>query len=173
MHEAPAESNDNALFARLMAKHYRSLYHYIYSLHSNASEAEDILQETSINILKHFHQYDNDRPFLPWAFRFAYFEVKHFRRNSSRDRLVMNDELIDIMATEREEFHEELELKRQRLVFCVRKLVEKDQKLLQWRYHTGRTIKDMADALNIPVKRLYKRLERLRIILHRCMVTEQ
>lgn len=173
MRDVSTESNDNTLFARLMAKHYRSLYHYIYSLHPSSSEAEDILQETSINILKHFHQYDETRPFLPWAFRFAYFEVKHFRRTCARDRLVMNDELIDIMATERTEYHEELEQQQQRLMFCVKKLVEADQKLLKWRYHTGRTIKDMAQSLNIPVKRLYKRLERLRIILHRCMVTEQ
>jgi len=173
MTEFSENSNENAQFARLMAKHYRSLYHYIFSLHPNTSEAEDILQETSINIFKHFHQYDDSRPFLPWAFRFAYFEVKHFRRNQSRDRLIMNDELMEVMATERAEYQEELEQKQQRLVFCVKKLVDADQKLLNWRYQAGRTIKEMAESLNIPVKRLYKRLERLRIILHRCMVTDQ
>ncbi len=172
MSDLSKKSNDNSDFARLMAQSHRNLSHYIYSLHPNASEADDILQETSISIYKHFDQYDGDRPFLPWAFKFAYFEVKRFRRSRARDRLVMNEELLDTIATERSDYQEELEQKRQRLVFCVRKLVEEDKKLIQWRYHTGRTIKEMAETLNLPVKRLYKRLERLRIVLHRCMVSE-
>ena len=152
MNDTFIKQDDNSEFARLMAKHHRSLYHYIYSLHPNASQAEDILQETSISIFKHFDQYDAERPFLPWAFKFAYFEVKRFRRNCSRDRLVIGEELVEIMATERTEYHEELEIKRQRLFFCVKKLVEEDQKLLRWRYYTGKTLKDIAESLNLPVK---------------------
>jgi len=172
MSNVTTDPRDDHLFARMMAKHHRNLHNYIYSLHPHSTEAEDILQETSINIFKHFHQYDVDRPFLPWAFRFAYFEVRRFRRSCSRDRLVMTDELIDTMATERSEMQDDLELKRQRLVFCVKKLLQNDQQLLQWRYDTQKSIKDIAEALNLPVKRLYKRLERLRLILHRCMVSE-
>lgn len=153
-----------------MARHHRALLNYILSLHPDPVEADDIIQETSINIFRHFGDYESDRPFLPWAFRFAYFEVKRHRRAKARDRLVLSDELVELMAIERADAHDELEEKCRRLQGCVARLPASDRDLLAWRYEAGQTIREMAEGMKMPVKRLYKRLEHLRLILHRCMI---
>jgi RNA polymerase sigma-70 factor, ECF subfamily len=56
-------------FERLMNETYRRAYHMAFQLTGNASEAEDLVQETYVKAWKGFHSYETGRSFLNWILR--------------------------------------------------------------------------------------------------------
>ena len=65
------------------------LYGFICALLGGAEGAGDVLQETNIVLWNKAHEYDPARPFLPWAYTFARFQVMAWRKKQSRSRLVL------------------------------------------------------------------------------------
>ena len=68
----------------LLAQCQSRLKAYILSLLSNTSDADDILQETNIFILKHLDTFERGSNFKAWAFQIAYFRVKSYIRDRQR-----------------------------------------------------------------------------------------
>ena len=61
---------------RLLLKSERELLRYVMVLVPNVNDARDVLQETAIALLRTIDKYDPDRPFVPWACRFALNEAR-------------------------------------------------------------------------------------------------
>ena len=66
-------------FVRRFVRCQPDLYAYILTLVPNVADAQDILQETAIAIWAKADEYRLDEPFMPWASRFAWFQVRKFR----------------------------------------------------------------------------------------------
>ena len=62
----------------------QDLYAYILTLVPNVADAQDIFQETAIAIWGKADEYRLDEPFMPWASRFAWFQVRKFRMYQAR-----------------------------------------------------------------------------------------
>src|SRR5687767_1427938 len=77
-----------------------SLYVFISALLGGAEGAADVLQETNIVLWNKAGEFDPSRPFLPWAYKFARFQVMAWRKKQSRSRLVLDDDLIARVAEE-------------------------------------------------------------------------
>lgn len=166
------EEQDNdrhALYTRMITRHHLDLLSYILSMHPNRSEANDIMQETALGLWKRFDEYDAGKPFVNWAFRFAYFEVLRYRKTRSRSRLVFTDELVETLHEESVNKQPELERRQQALEQCMQKLEPDERELITRRYASSSTIRQLAEAWNVPVKRLYKKMERLRLRLFQCV----
>lgn len=58
-----------ALFEDLLRNSSRQAYALAYRLTGNASEAEDLVQETYLRAYKFFHRYDETLPFTNWVCR--------------------------------------------------------------------------------------------------------
>ncbi len=58
-----------ALYERLMKETYRQAFSMAVRLTSNATEAEDLLQETFLRAYRFFHRYDETLPFTSWLYR--------------------------------------------------------------------------------------------------------
>lgn len=58
-----------ALFESLVREAYRPAYGLAYRLTGNASEAEDLMQETFVRAFRFFHRYDDTLPFASWLYR--------------------------------------------------------------------------------------------------------
>ena len=58
-----------ALFESLVREAYRPAYGLAYRLTGNASEAEDLMQETFVRAFRFFHRYDDALPFSSWLYR--------------------------------------------------------------------------------------------------------
>ena len=68
--ERPAAMPDRqALFEGLVREAYRPAYGLAYRLTGNASEAEDLMQETFVRAFRFFHRYDETLPFASWLYR--------------------------------------------------------------------------------------------------------
>ncbi|MEO0447034.1 MAG: sigma-70 family RNA polymerase sigma factor, partial [Verrucomicrobiota bacterium] len=118
---------------------------------------------------KEFDRYDPERPFPPWACRFAYFEALRFRKKASRDRLVFREELLEILATEQEQEEPLLQRRRNALATCLGKVSPPDRELLRQRYASDQKIVDLAREQGLPVKQLYNKLDRMRARLALCI----
>ncbi len=62
-------SDRPALFESLVRDAYRPAYGLAYRLTGNASEAEDLMQETFVRAFRFFHRYDDGLPFTSWLYR--------------------------------------------------------------------------------------------------------
>src|SRR4051812_12369758 len=103
------------LLVRLLSQHQEALYRYIFTLLPHAEDARDVLQETSVALYRKFAEYDPSKPFLSWAYRFAYLEVLKQRERNQRGNRYLNLELIKRLAQEREEHEPILEARLQAL----------------------------------------------------------
>lgn len=156
-------------FAELLVRHDRELLRYIMTFIPRRDDAEEVLQRTAIVLWEKFGRYDDERSFLPWALRFAYFEVLNFRKQMARDRLIFSEEVIASLAETRRNHETELERRREALQQCMRKLNEADMALLQRRYCDSATIASLAEVAGRTVKSLYRRLDRIRELLIQCV----
>jgi RNA polymerase sigma-70 factor (ECF subfamily) len=66
---------------------------YIGSLVPDFQEAEDLLQDVAIVLLRKFAQYDERRPFVAWALGVAKFEILSSRRRHARSFLTVDSDL--------------------------------------------------------------------------------
>lgn len=62
-------SSDRARFESLMHCTHRQAYSLAYRLTGNASEAEDLVQETFLRAYRFFAKYDASLPFTSWLYR--------------------------------------------------------------------------------------------------------
>src|SRR5256885_7322981 len=70
-----AETESRKRLMALMTRHQRQIFSYIYVLVPNRTDAEDLLQETSLVICEKFHEFKEGTDFVAWACQIAYWRV--------------------------------------------------------------------------------------------------
>ena len=163
--------SDNATFLRLLSTNRHQIFGFIFTLTPNHSDAEDVFQETSIVLWNKFHQFDQQRPFLPWACGVAYNTARNFLRAAGRSRLVFSDPLLATIASERSDAREcESSADRMALLqTCLSKLSDRDRKLLGQAYGGKGSVKELAQQLNRATQTIYNRLNIIRRKLVECV----
>ena len=149
-------------FIHQFTRNERQIRYYIASLVANKSDVDDIMQECSSLLWKKYDQYDPERPFLPWAMRFAYNAVRTYRQKLGTRKKYFTNELIEELVEVHAKEMDRLEQERNLLPSALKKLTEKEQLLIQHRYSHGGTIQDLAEKLGEKPDALYKRLQRIR-----------
>jgi len=160
---------DNQVFLKLLSRDRHRLFAFIYTLIPNHNNAEDVFQDTSILLWNKFHEYDQDRPFMPWACGFAFNTARNFLRSAGRDRLVFSDSLLAVIATERIDSVERDQDRMQILNACIDKLTAKERALLGQAYSGDRTMKELAKQLNRASQTIYNSLNVIRKKLTECV----
>lgn len=156
----------------LLTQHQEALFRYIFSLVPCEADARDILQETSVALFRKFDQYDATRPFLPWAYRFAYLQVQKHREKSARSPLLFSEDAMDLLAHERTHIEPQLDERLRLLDGCLGKLTPQDKELVTSRYALRKSAEDMMQRFDMSRRTLFRNLEMLRQRLHEC-VTHQ
>jgi RNA polymerase sigma-70 factor (ECF subfamily) len=158
---------DSEGLAGLMQRHQDRLFRYLLRLTGDEAMAEDVFQQTWLQVAERISRYDAARPFAPWLFRVA--------RNLALDQLrrvrpesleetgetaapagTGHDPLASAVAGERSS----------RLVNAVAALAPLDREVLALRFETELELKQLAHTLGVPLPtakaRLYRALTRLR-----------
>lgn len=156
----------------LLTQHQEPLFRYIFSLVGCEADARDILQETSLALYRKFDAYDASRPFLPWAYRFAYLQVQKHREKSARSLLLFSEDVMDLLAHDRVRMEPELDLRLRLLDACLGKLTPQDKELVTSRYAMRQDAEEMMQRFAMSRRTLFRNLEMLRQRLHDC-VTRQ
>jgi RNA polymerase sigma-70 factor (ECF subfamily) len=168
----PDSPNPTESLLLLLTQHQQPLFRYIFSLVPCEADARDILQETSLALYRKFEQYDATRPFLPWAYRFAYLQVQKHREKSVRAPLLFSEDVMDLLASERAHIEPQLDERLRLLDDCLKKLTTQDLELVTSRYAMRQSAEEMMSRFALTRRTLFRNLELLRQRLHEC-VTHQ
>jgi RNA polymerase sigma-70 factor (ECF subfamily) len=156
-------------FIRLLAAHSRRLYRYIYALLPDADQAQDVYQEAVMTLWEKFGEYRAEEPFLPWAYRFAYFKVLAYRKKNRRHPVLLEDDVLNLLAEEQAQEDERLEAQLRALPGCLDRLTEQERWLLEVRYDGRATVAQIAEETGRLVETLYRVLHRVRKKLLHCI----
>ena len=160
----------NEQFIQLLLAHEARLYGFIMSLLRNPSQAEDILQETYLVLFRRFSEFRPGTNFYAWACRIALYKVLDHRKRQARSPVVMwEPELMEKIAEEQLNRADELERRAGALERCMQKLPTADRDLVERCYRARVFVKDVARDLQCPMDTVYKKLRRIRGLLHDCI----
>lgn len=109
---------------------------------------------------------------MPWASRFAWFQVRKFRMYQARRGrhvVALSDAALAALAAQRAEFDQSAVNRDTILQQCIEKLTADDRLLLRQRYGEKASIREFARQCGMEAARLYKRLGRIRQALLDCV----
>lgn len=156
-------------FAQLLATCQRRVFLYALGFVYNATDAEEVLQETNLVLWRKFDQFKQGTDFGSWACRIAYYEVLKFRERRAREERIFSNEFIEAMATTVEDSMDLAESRRDALAKCLAKLTEPDRQLVTCRYQASATTRSVAETLGRSVQGTRKSLHRIRMTLLACI----
>jgi RNA polymerase sigma-70 factor (ECF subfamily) len=120
-------------------------------------------------LLEKANDYDPTRPFAPWALAFARFQVMAWRKRQSRDRLVLDDALVDALADRITADSAAPGRRLDALEKCLNKLPAESRQLVDARYSRGDPVQEIAAKLGRSVNVVSVTLFRIRKALLDCM----
>jgi RNA polymerase sigma-70 factor (ECF subfamily) len=169
--EPHSEQASRKRLMALMTRHQRQIFSYIYVLVPNRSDAEDLLQETSLVICEKFHEFREGTDFVAWACQIAYWRVRYSRQKYARSKVVFDQEIVDVVARTASVMRDELDERHEALVHCLQRLHPRDRELLIARYEPGGSVDAAARRSGRTLQTAYKALGRLRKLLLDCVST--
>lgn len=140
--------DQSEIFVQQLTEHQNRLYGYVYSLLGDHSRAADVIQETNLVLWRKIQEYDPGKPFLPWAFSIARFQVLAHIRDKSRDKLLLDDSLAESLSTKVESQAAKIDVIQTALRPCLEKLSAGNNKLVDGFYFHSKSVNDLAKELN-------------------------
>lgn len=159
-------------FMSLFMASERSIRAYVRSLLLSTQDVDDLMQDIGLTCWHKFDQFDPEGSaieFTRWCCVVSRFEVLRFRRSRARDRLVLSDEVIDLLATHAEQRLEQSESERFALKHCLNKLSDLDRRLLLSTHTKGDSISRIAAESNQKVRQLYSKVNMIRNQIADCV----
>jgi len=167
MDDQPAP--DAERFVRLFAEFEPQVRAFVRAGLPSVHDANEVMQEVSVVAWRKFASLENNEGFGRWLCVIARFEILKYRRTKARDRLVLDDELLETIA---EEGQEELVCRAseiRNLQTCIEKLPEKHRHLVVQAYTQGQSKKALAAEIGKSQEAMYQLLSRLRLALMNCI----
>ena len=159
-------------FLALLARHERAIRGIVRSVLPSSHDADEVMQEVGLACWRKFSDFrDDDSPdgFYRWACVVARFEILKYRRKCARDRLVLSEEIIQLLAADAGERRAVAESERHALEACLKRLPPADQRLLLSVHTPGDSVAAIARQLGQQTRRLYSRIARLRELMGECV----
>ncbi|CAE7723386.1 unnamed protein product, partial [Symbiodinium microadriaticum] len=104
--------------------------------------------ETNLVLWRKIDQFDPRKPFLPWAFSIARFQVLANLRDRKRDRMLLDSELVESLSGEAEAMAGQIDSIREALGRCLQTLSSTNRQLIQRRYFEAKSLDEMAEDSN-------------------------
>lgn len=156
-------------FVRLFTQHEAGLRAFVRTLLPHWQDVDEVMQEVGIIAWRKFDQFDLETDFRRWGAMIARYEVMKYRRGKARDRLRLDDDILELLADEGLAELEHESLRQHALSGCLQKLPAPRRKLVLEAYAPGQSMKDLAAALGKTETALYQLLRRIRQALLACI----
>lgn len=167
-------------FGKLVRRYERELYGYLRRYLGDENLAEDVFQNTFLQLFQKCHQYEPGRPVRPWLYTIATHQAIDMLRRTGRRLATSLDQVRDADANG--ELHTLLDLVRstaddpfERLYGQERRdyvragvdaLPDHLRKTLILAYYQGLKYREIAEVLDIPVGTVKSRLHMALLRLH-------
>ena len=141
-------------FIQLMDTYQKPLYWYIRRLVVSHEDAEDILQETFINVYRFAGSFKGESRIFTWLYRIATNEcTKHFRknRNWAKNAELITDKMMGTLSESDTENSEAILIKFQQAIL---RLPEKQRIVFNLRYYDELSYEDIGQILDSSVNTL-------------------
>lgn len=135
----------------------------------NFEDAKDVFQKTCLVLWKKAGEWDPETPFHRWAFAVARFEVLAHIRDSSRDRLVFDEDVVVAMTSTTERIADSQPERFDALEECLRLLKPEHRELLAQHYVHGYTMREISQRENRGLSAVKVMIMRLRKTLAGCV----
>ncbi len=157
-------------FVLLITRHQAAIYAYILTIHPDRVAAQDILQETNLVLCRKVGEFEAGTSFKAWAFRVAYWQtMAHLKRIQRAGLVVLEPEVLELVALEAEEQLGDFEERHLALRSCLQKLPPGDASILLAHYQRGESLAEISGRLGRSRDALKQVLLRIRRSLRACI----
>jgi RNA polymerase sigma-70 factor (ECF subfamily) len=164
-------AGDRDAFAMLVNRYQRELYHFLLRFLGDAAAADDVFQETFIQVHQSASTFETERRFRPWLFTIAANKARDFLRSRTRRKAAPLQASIDPSSDDGSQFIDliesidigpialaekaELQL---RVQAAVQRLPEHLREVILLAYFHQFPYKQIADVLQVPLGTVKSRL---------------
>jgi RNA polymerase sigma-70 factor (ECF subfamily) len=163
-----SEDSRQIRFLKLYTANELAIRAYVRTLVPSRDDVEEVMQEVAVVLWKKFADYPTGEDFRKWAFAVSRYEALAWLRDRARDRLVFNQDVLDLIAKEAEVRSDYHQRQREALDRCLEKLPQPQRELVQQAYRPGTRIDQLAAHRGQSAMSLYKLLQRIRTALLEC-----
>lgn len=145
-----ARNGDREAFGKLYDTFLDAVYRFVFFRVGSREEAEDITEQTFVNIFEHIGEYkERGLPFEAWIFRIARNKViDHYR--SHKPQVALED-ITDAPGDENVEHTVEITLTKEYVMDCVRRLPASYQEIIILKYIEEKTNEEISELLDKPL----------------------
>lgn len=142
---------------------------FVWSIVPNRHDADDLVQRTAESLIARRSSYDPDRSFVAWAIGAAKIEIRRFRQERGRDRLVFDEETVDAVAGACVQRDAELNELREAIDDCVDRLTTRLKQVLRLRHQEDLDAAAIAERLGLNPGAVSVSLHRARLAVRDCV----
>ena len=142
---------------------------YVSSMVPDFQQAEDILQDVAVVLMKKFGYYDEKQSFIAWALGVARLEVLSKKRAYARSFISFHNDILEKVEHAYAEMAPELETRKRALTLCIKEISDEPGEILKLRYLDGLKPAGIAKKVGIAVNAVRTMLHRIRNKLRACI----
>ncbi len=164
---------DQSQFDELFEDHELALRLHAKALLPSWDAVDEVMQTASLVMWRKIDQLDGPDGFLPWGKWIVRFEARKYFRTRSRDKLVFEPELLELLSRHDDETEQPNLIREEAaLAQCLEALGSSSRQLVLAPYKGHGYLTELAKASGRTRNSLYKQVRRIRAKLERC-VTQQ
>ncbi len=163
------ETAQSDTFVQYLTAAQNRLYGYIFSLLGDHHRANDVLQETNLVLWRKASEFRPGSDFIPWSFAIARFQVMAHLRDRGRDRFLLDPEVAELIDADVVEEAGHFAETQAALRACLSKLPERSRSLIDLRYFSRQSIRELAEGAKKSEEAIKVALLRIRRGLRDCL----
>lgn len=159
-------------FLSLYSVNQKRIFGYIISLVPCRVDAEDVLQQTAMEMWRLFDRFEPETNFAAWGISIARFRILKFRKEHRKTKefvAFLNDEAFQLILDESEKHRKNPNSQLSALQGCVKRLRHLEKELLIQRYEKELTYQCIAEKMNCSLSMIYRRMTMIHTNLLRCI----
>jgi RNA polymerase sigma-70 factor (ECF subfamily) len=165
----PDHDDRRRRFVQHYTQHENRVRRYILSLLPDWPAADEIMADTNIRLWEQFDEYDSNKDFGSWACTIAHYLVLARRKEVARQRRVLSDSTIEVVAEYASQAAEPSDRRMSALRHCLNKLSAANRSLIEQVYYGSKTTVQIASSLGQSAETVARRVSRVRMKLHKCI----
>ena len=162
-------SRDSSDFLTLITQYQSAIRGYIRGSVVDYHDANDVMQKTNAVMCKKEGSWNREIPFLKWAFSIAKYEVLAFYRDRAREKVVFNDEVLELVLQDCEKLVEKVTDRSLAMSHCMTKLADEEKVVLSYKYISRLSSEQIGEEIGRTSNGVRSLLKRLRAGLRECI----